>query len=76
MYWDGQSQKKCLTSSQRLNRQVKNHTTSANCDPNEESKHCFVVVFTVQARLVQGTSFVHETMSPYKTLEELWDGEI
>ncbi|WZZ81657.1 hypothetical protein YC2023_102229 [Brassica napus] len=28
------------------------------------------------ARLVQGTSFVHETMSPYKTLEELWDGEI
>ncbi|CAD5325744.1 unnamed protein product [Arabidopsis thaliana] len=29
-----------------------------------------------QARLVQGTSFVHETLSPYKTLEELWDGEI
>ncbi|KAF3496788.1 hypothetical protein DY000_02056130 [Brassica cretica] len=28
------------------------------------------------ARLVQGTSFVHETMSPYKTLDELWDGEI
>lgn len=30
----------------------------------------------MQARLVQGTSFVHETLSPYKTLEELWDGEI
>ncbi|CAN8268106.1 unnamed protein product [Cochlearia groenlandica] len=29
-----------------------------------------------QGRLVQGTSFVHETLSPYKTLEELWDGEI
>lgn len=29
-----------------------------------------------QARLLRGTSFVHETLSPYKTLEELWDGEI
>ncbi|KAB5552091.1 hypothetical protein DKX38_009402 [Salix brachista] len=28
------------------------------------------------ARLLRGTSFVHETLSPYKTLEELWDGEI
>jgi hypothetical protein len=30
----------------------------------------------LQARLLRGTSFVHETLSPYKTLEELWDGEI
>ncbi|KAF8397378.1 hypothetical protein HHK36_016291 [Tetracentron sinense] len=30
----------------------------------------------VQARLSRGTFFVHETLSPYKTVEELWDGEI
>ncbi|XP_022767603.1 NADPH-dependent aldo-keto reductase, chloroplastic-like isoform X1 [Durio zibethinus] len=29
-----------------------------------------------QARLLRGTSFVHETFGPYKTVEELWDGEI
>ncbi|XP_057971029.1 NADPH-dependent aldo-keto reductase, chloroplastic-like isoform X2 [Malania oleifera] len=29
-----------------------------------------------QARLIRGTSFVHETLSPFKTFEELWDGEI
>lgn len=29
-----------------------------------------------QARLIRGADFVHETRSPYKTLEELWDGEI
>ncbi|XP_010529793.1 PREDICTED: aldo-keto reductase family 4 member C9-like [Tarenaya hassleriana] len=29
-----------------------------------------------QARLIRGTSFVHETLGQYKTLEELWDGEI
>ncbi|XP_047316460.1 NADPH-dependent aldo-keto reductase, chloroplastic-like [Impatiens glandulifera] len=29
-----------------------------------------------QARLLKGASFVHETLSEYKTLEELWDGEI
>ncbi|XP_010528536.1 PREDICTED: aldo-keto reductase family 4 member C9-like [Tarenaya hassleriana] len=29
-----------------------------------------------QARLLRGSSFIHETLSPYKTLEELWDGEI
>ncbi|CAN8284882.1 unnamed protein product, partial [Cochlearia groenlandica] len=29
-----------------------------------------------QARLLNGSFFVHETMSPYKTVEELWDGEI
>ncbi|XP_026427621.1 aldo-keto reductase family 4 member C10-like [Papaver somniferum] len=28
-----------------------------------------------QARLLKGTSFAHENL-PYKTLEELWDGEI
>lgn len=29
-----------------------------------------------QARLVRGTFAVHETLSEYKTVEELWDGEI
>ncbi|KAK9290537.1 hypothetical protein L1049_008707 [Liquidambar formosana] len=29
-----------------------------------------------QARLLRGTSFVHETFGQYKNLEELWDGEI
>lgn len=29
-----------------------------------------------QSRLVKGTSFVSETYGAYKTLEELWDGEV
>lgn len=29
-----------------------------------------------QARLLRGTSFVHETHGQYRTLEELWDGEL
>ncbi|KAL9426181.1 hypothetical protein AB3S75_033042 [Citrus x aurantiifolia] len=29
-----------------------------------------------QQRLLRGTFAVHETRSPYKSLEELWDGEI
>ncbi|XP_073066572.1 aldo-keto reductase family 4 member C10-like [Primulina eburnea] len=29
-----------------------------------------------QARLLRGTSFVHETLGEYKTVEDLWDGEI
>ncbi|CAH8392640.1 unnamed protein product [Eruca vesicaria subsp. sativa] len=29
-----------------------------------------------QARLLDVSFFVHETLSPYKSLEELWDGEI
>ncbi|KAJ4977897.1 hypothetical protein NE237_008677 [Protea cynaroides] len=29
-----------------------------------------------QARLVRGTSFVHETYGVYRSLEEFWDGEI
>ncbi|CAM8927310.1 unnamed protein product [Rhodiola kirilowii] len=29
-----------------------------------------------QARLLRGTSFVHHTYGNYKTIEELWDGEI
>ncbi|CAN6715699.1 unnamed protein product [Malus baccata var. baccata] len=29
-----------------------------------------------QARLVRGTQFVHDTYGAYRTLEELWDGEI
>lgn len=29
-----------------------------------------------QARLLRGASFVHDSLSPYKSLEELWDGEI
>ena len=30
----------------------------------------------VQARLLRGEFVVHESLSPYKCLEELWDGEI
>ncbi|XP_039008999.1 NADPH-dependent aldo-keto reductase, chloroplastic-like [Hibiscus syriacus] len=29
-----------------------------------------------QARLLRGDSFVHETFGSYRTVEELWDGEI
>ncbi|KAI3473190.1 hypothetical protein Pfo_030482 [Paulownia fortunei] len=29
-----------------------------------------------QARLLKGSSFVHETLGQYKTIEDLWDGEI
>ncbi|CAA0836362.1 Aldo-keto reductase family 4 member C9 [Striga hermonthica] len=29
-----------------------------------------------QVRLITGSSFVHETFGSYKTIEELWDGEI
>ncbi|KAL9428965.1 hypothetical protein AB3S75_030879 [Citrus x aurantiifolia] len=29
-----------------------------------------------QARLLRGTSFVHETYGVFRTLEDLWDGEI
>ncbi|MGI4370247.1 aldo/keto reductase, partial [Klebsiella pneumoniae] len=29
-----------------------------------------------QVKLVKGTAFVHETLGAYKTIEELWDGEI
>lgn len=29
-----------------------------------------------QARLVKGSAFAHETFGSYKTLEELWDGEL
>jgi diketogulonate reductase-like aldo/keto reductase len=29
-----------------------------------------------QARLLRGTTFVHENFGSYKTLEDLWDGEI
>ncbi|XP_050244304.1 NADPH-dependent aldo-keto reductase, chloroplastic-like [Quercus robur] len=29
-----------------------------------------------QERLIKGTAFVHETLGDYKTIEELWDGEL
>ncbi|KAF8006688.1 hypothetical protein BT93_K0866 [Corymbia citriodora subsp. variegata] len=29
-----------------------------------------------QEKLIKGTSFVHETLGAYKTVKELWDGEI
>ncbi|KAK3226299.1 hypothetical protein Dsin_006161 [Dipteronia sinensis] len=29
-----------------------------------------------QERLIKGTAFVHETFGAYKTIEELWDGEL
>lgn len=43
-------------------------------DPSCSLNHrCFRIG---QARLVRGTFAVHETLSEYKTVEELWDGEI
>lgn len=35
---------------------------------------CFIGL--VQARLLRGNFIVHESLSPYKSLEELWDGDI
>ncbi|KAK3441218.1 hypothetical protein EUGRSUZ_B01498 [Eucalyptus grandis] len=29
-----------------------------------------------QDKLIKGTGFVHETLSAYKTVQELWDGEV
>ncbi|KAI6684234.1 hypothetical protein NL676_030147 [Syzygium grande] len=29
-----------------------------------------------QVKLIKGTGFVHETLGAYKTVEELWDGEV
>ncbi|XP_030549205.1 NADPH-dependent aldo-keto reductase, chloroplastic-like [Rhodamnia argentea] len=29
-----------------------------------------------QTKLIKGTGFVHETLGAYKTVEELWDGEL
>ncbi|KAK3441214.1 NADPH-dependent aldo-keto reductase, chloroplastic isoform X1 [Eucalyptus grandis] len=29
-----------------------------------------------QEKLIKGTGFVHETLGAYKTVEELWDGEV
>ncbi|CAI0427289.1 unnamed protein product [Linum tenue] len=31
---------------------------------------------SLQARLLRGTGFVHETYGAYKSIEELWDGEL
>ncbi|KAH7553741.1 hypothetical protein JRO89_XS12G0050100 [Xanthoceras sorbifolium] len=31
---------------------------------------------TIYERLIKGTAFVHETFGAYKTIEELWDGEL
>lgn len=36
----------------------------------------FAFTIVVHMRLIWGTDFIHETKSPYKTLEDLWDGEI
>lgn len=41
------------------------------------SEDLFVKLSEIQqARLVRGTSFINETLGHYKTVEELWDGEI
>lgn len=31
---------------------------------------------SLQVKLISGNTFVHETLGHYKTIEELWDGEI
>lgn len=43
-----------------------------------ETFSSFMKVFflLLQARLLRGASFVHETYGGYRSLEELWDGEI
>ena len=33
-------------------------------------------VFYLQARLLRGTSFAHDTYGSYRTIEDLWDGEL
>lgn len=33
-------------------------------------------LYAMQKRLLRGQFAVHETLSPYKSVEELWDGEI
>lgn len=46
------------------------------------TRHCLGDTFPdkfcsiLQARLLRGTSFVHETYGVFRTLEDLWDGEI
>lgn len=30
----------------------------------------------MQEKLINGVNFVHETYGPYRSVEELWDGEI
>lgn len=34
------------------------------------------ICYLMQQRLLRGDTAVHETCSPYKSLEDLWDGEI
>lgn len=45
--------------------------------------HWFIIMpfgfsfsITVQVKIIKGTDFVHETFGSYKTIQELWDGEI
>ena len=42
-----------------------------NCLPLNKSS-----LILMQQRLLRGEFAIHETRSPYKSLEELWDGEI
>lgn len=34
------------------------------------------ILDSMQARLLNASVFAHETLSPYKSVEELWDGEV
>ena len=36
----------------------------------------YAYMLLIQARLLRGDFAVNETESPYKSVEELWDGEI
>ncbi|GAY49753.1 hypothetical protein CUMW_121490 [Citrus unshiu] len=42
----------------------------------EQASSCDIITMTLLARLLRGTSFVHETYGVFRTLEDLWDGEI
>ncbi|GFQ08210.1 aldo-keto reductase family 4 member c9 [Phtheirospermum japonicum] len=43
------------------------------CIPEELCAHFSEIE---QVRLITGSAFVHETFGSYKTIEELWDGEV
>ena len=36
----------------------------------------YFLFYAFQERLIRGSGFVHETFGAYRTIEELWDGEI
>ena len=57
--------------------QVQIHTkTSTTCSVLSCPVNNMILFYFLQARLLRGTSFVDGIYGSYKTLEELWDGEL